>query len=140
MQTWQTCLPTHPLPLQQALQLPLLGEEDRQALSSLTGLTRLAFTAAGRGAVGPSLRPLARLRDLTLRLWHVHEHFLVLHPRLDWAALASLAVLRRLEICHLAANTFFSAPEVTWLDEAPAAHQADLLLGALPEVEQLEMR
>lgn len=124
----------------QALELPLLGEEEREALSRLTGLTRLAFTAGGRGAVGPSLRPLARLQHLTLRLWHVHEHFLVLHPRLDWAALAALASLRRLEVCHLAANTFFAAPEVTWLDEAPAAHQADVLVGTLPDIEQLVMR
>ncbi|PRW32960.1 Ras family [Chlorella sorokiniana] len=124
----------------QALEMPLLGEEEREALSRLTGLTRLAFTASGRGAVGPSLRPLTRLRDLTLRLWHVHEHFLVLHPRLDWSSLATLVSLRRLEICHLAANTLFVAPEVTWLDEAPAAHQADLLVGALPAIEQLKMR
>ena len=132
--------PLCPCPLQ-ALALPQLQEEDRDALSALTGLTRLSFSAGGKGAVGPSLRALTRLQALHISLAHRHEHFIVLHPKVDWQALReSLPQLRWLSITHLAANTFFAAPEVTWSDEAPTAHEVDLLVAALPHIQRVQLR
>ncbi|KAL4422792.1 hypothetical protein ABPG75_008989 [Micractinium tetrahymenae] len=124
----------------QALMLPQLGEAERGSLSLLTSLTRLEFTAAGRGAVGPSLRPLRQLARLHVSLAHVHEHFIVLHPRLEWGALRQLRGLRRLAVDHLAAYSFFPAPEATWSDEAPVAAELDRLLGALPGLEEVQLR
>lgn len=127
--------------LLQVLELPALGQADRQALGHLASLTRLSFAACGQGAVGPSLLLLPlKLADLTVHFCHGQESFIVSHPAADWAALRQLASLRRLRLRHLAVNTFFAAPEVTWLDEAPPAHQADLLLAALPHIELLELR
>lgn len=122
------------------LALPQLSEEEREGLSALTSLTRLAFTAAGKGAVGPSLLPLSRLQDLHVSLAHILEHFIVLHPRLEWGALRTLRDLRQLSVHHLAANAFFPAPEATWSDEAPVAHEAELLLAALPHIHRVELR
>ncbi|KAL4448890.1 hypothetical protein ABPG77_007607 [Micractinium sp. CCAP 211/92] len=124
----------------QALALPQLGEAERCSLSLLTSLTRLAFAAAGRGAVGPSLRTLRQLAHLHISLAHVHEHFIVLHPRLEWAALRQLGSLQRLSITHLAAYSFFPAPEATWSQEAPVAAEAERLLGSLPLLEALQLR
>jgi hypothetical protein len=124
----------------QDLELPAVGEADRDALAALTGLTRLAFMAAGSRAVGPSLAPLKRLRRLRIALAHTHEHFLVLHPLVDWDALARLTSLHSLAIDHLAANVLFSMPEVTWSSEVPAAQRADQLLGALPRLAELQLR
>jgi len=124
----------------QALALPQLSEEEREGLSALTSLTRLAFTAAGKGAVGPSLLPLARLQELHISLAHVLESFIVLHPRLEWGMLRMLRGLRRLSVRHLAAYAFFPAPEATWSDEAPVAHEAELLLAALPNIQRMELR
>ena len=120
--------------------MPQVQEEEREALSCLTRLTSLAFTAAGKGAVGLSLLPLARLQHLHIALAHTHEHFLVLHPRLDWAQLRRLTTLTSLHISHLAATTFFAAPEVTWSDEAPTEREADRLVAALPRMRSLHLR
>ena len=90
--------------------------------------------------MGPSLLPLARLAVLHVALAHTLEHFICLHPALDWASLRRLPSLRRLRVEHLAANALFSAPEVTWMDEAPAAHQADDLLAALPRIQEVALR
>lgn len=133
-----TATPSCHLP--QALALPQLGEAERCSLSLLTSLTRLAFAAAGRGAVGPSLRTLRQLAHLHISLAHVHEHFIVLHPRLEWAALRQLGSLQRLSITHLAAYSFFPAPEATWSQEAPVAAEAERLLGSLPLLEALQLR
>ncbi|PSC76760.1 disease resistance protein isoform B [Micractinium conductrix] len=128
------------LPHLQALSLPQLEEGEREALAALTRLTRLDFTAAGKSAVGPSLLPLApRLLELSVSLAHKHEHFIVAYPRVEWASLRALTSLRRLTVAHLAAYTFFAAPEVTWSDEASTAHEADLLVAALSEVRAVEL-
>lgn len=124
----------------QALELPQLGEAERCSLSLLTSLTRLEFGAAGRGAVGPSLRTLRHLAHLHITLAHVHEHFIVMHPLLDWAALRQLGSLRRLAITHLAAYSFFPAPEATWSQEAPLAAEVERLLAALPGLEAVQLR
>lgn len=127
--------------LAQVLELPKLDEAGRDALSLLTSLTRLRFVAAGKGAVGPSLTPLTRLQHLAVVLWHQHEHFIVLHPSIDWAVLRCCTSLRRLAVEHLAANTFFAAPELPWTQaETPVALEADLLVAALPDVHDLQLR
>lgn len=124
----------------QALTLPQLQQEERDALGALTTLTRLSFGAAGKGAVGPSLLPLARLQVLHVSLSHTLERFIVLHPALHWASLRRMASLRRLSVDHLAANTLFPSPDVNWTDEAPAGLQADALLAALPQIEDVALR
>ncbi len=83
----------------QALSLPALGQEARQALPLLTSLTSLSFGAVGSGAVGANLLPLAgTLRSLRVALYHKREHFLVLHPAVEWAALAQLRGLTSLQV------------------------------------------
>lgn len=135
-----SCLWPLDTPLLQALALPELGEPEREALAALTALTRLAFTAAGKGAVGPSLLALTRLQSLAISLAHEREHFIVLHPRVDWGALRTLRCLRQLSLCHLAAYAFFPAPEVTWSDEAPVAVEAEQLLAELPGIQTVQLR
>ena len=124
----------------QALALPPLEEDERSALSLLTSLTRLSFGARGKGAVGASLAPLARLQDLSIALCHRHEHFIVLHPAVDWASLRALPALARLRLQHLAAFTFLAAPEQVWSDEALISAQADALLAASASIQYVELR
>ena len=53
----------------------------------------------------------------------------------------SLPQLRCLSITHLAANTFFAAPEVTWSDLwLRTAHEVDLLVAALPQIQRVQLR
>lgn len=91
--------------------------------------------------MGPSLLSLApTLQVLDISLAHELEHFIVSHPRIDWTALRSLTALRWLRISGLAVYAFFPLPEVTWSDEAPAAHEADALLAALLQIEEVQLR
>eukprot|EP00887_Chlorella_sp_A99_P007259 scaffold2.g7259.t1 len=125
----------------QALVLPALHQEEREQLSWLTSLTRLHFEAIGEGAVGASLLPLApRLRDLRVALHHRREMFLVLHPRVDYAALAQLSSLEVLELSNIAAYSYERMPEVDWSDEPPPAERGAALLAALPALQRLALR
>ena len=84
----------------QALSLPALGQLARENLSLLTSLTSLSFGAAGSGAIGAGLLPLKdSLVDLRVSLHHERDHFLVLHPAVEWGCLAQLYRLTALQVC-----------------------------------------
>ena len=61
-------------------------------------------SSAAAGA-GVNLLPLAAsLRSLRIALHHRREHFLVLHPAVEWAALAQMGRLTSLEVLNWAAG------------------------------------
>lgn len=130
--------------LMQALSLPALDQDARQALGLLAGLTALRFGAAGTGAVGANLLPLTSLRRLRVELHHKREHFLVLHPRVEWAALAKLQGVTALEVLSWAAGRHnaapaLNAPEFIWADQSAAEQHAHVLLAGLPELRRLRI-
>ena len=113
---------------------------ERQHLSLLTGLTRLHFEAEGQSAVGSALQPLAHLQDLRIAVHHRHELFLVLHPTVEYGALAQLTTLTSLELSNLAAYSFTRMPGIDWTDQPPPAETAARLLAALPALRRLVLR
>lgn len=125
----------------QALELPALGQEAREQLSALAGLTRLAFEAAGEGAVGASLLAALAptLRRLSIALHLRKEMFIVLHPQVRFDLLAQLTRLESLEISNLAAYTWARDPGV-WSDEPPPTELALSLLESLPALRSLRLR
>lgn len=128
----------------QALSLPALGEAARQALPKLTTLTSLAFGAEGSGAVGGSLAALPRLQRLCIELHHRREHFLVLHPAVEWQALAQLQALTSLEVLNWAAGRhnaapLLSAPLYIWADQGAVEEHAGVLLAGLPMLSSLRV-
>ncbi|GAB4818815.1 hypothetical protein N2152v2_005861 [Parachlorella kessleri] len=133
------------LPYLQALSLPALGQHARQDLSLLTSLTRLSFGAAGSGAIGASLLPLKdSLVSLRVSLHHVRDHFLVLHPAVEWGCLAQLHRLTSLQVLNWAAGRhnaapLLSAPLYVWADQTAAEQHAQVLLDGLPQLHSLRL-
>lgn len=95
--------------------------------------------AGGTGAVGPSLAGLTRLQRLTIALSHTHELFIVKHPHVEWAALRALSALRTLRIHHLCTFSFLPTAD-GWSGDTPVSVEAEQLLGALPCIQELELR